>query len=141
MKRVARVEDIREWLDCEKALYYTGGDKRWLRDGIMWQRLIGPEDSKDLIFGVARLDPGQIHLLHHHEGASELYYVLEGSGRFTLDEEIINGTPRCRSTALLPCRSPSRDVSGWIDLHVLGSPCSRFLLAPLTERRRSLHVF
>ena len=93
VKRVARVEDIREWLDCEKALYYNGGDKRWLRDGIMWKRLIGPEDSKDLIFGIAKLDPGQIHLLHHHEGASELYYVLEGNGKFTLDEEIINGTP------------------------------------------------
>jgi oxalate decarboxylase/phosphoglucose isomerase-like protein (cupin superfamily) len=93
MKRVARVQDIQEWLNCEKATYYTGGDKRWLCDGIIWQRLIGPEDSKDLIFGIAKLDPAQIHLLHHHEGASELYYVLEGSGKFTLDDEIISGNP------------------------------------------------
>jgi oxalate decarboxylase/phosphoglucose isomerase-like protein (cupin superfamily) len=93
MKRVARVEDIKEWFDCEKAVYYTGGDKRWLRDKIVWQRLIGPEDSKDLIFGIAKLDPGQIHLLHHHEGASELYYVLKGMGKFTVDEEVVDGSP------------------------------------------------
>jgi oxalate decarboxylase/phosphoglucose isomerase-like protein (cupin superfamily) len=93
MKRVARIEDIKEWLDCEKATYYTGGDKRWLRDGIIWQRLIGPGDSQDLIFGIAKLDPGKIHLLHHHEGASELYYVLKGKGKFTVDEEVFDATP------------------------------------------------
>lgn len=93
MKRVARIQDIQEWLNCEKANYYTGGDKRWLRDGLEWHRLIDPEVSKDLILGVARLEPGQVHLLHHHDNAAELYYVSEGTGKFTLDDEIVNGTP------------------------------------------------
>lgn len=32
MKRVAHVQDIREWFNCEKTTYYAGGDIRWLRD-------------------------------------------------------------------------------------------------------------
>jgi len=92
-KRWARVEDIEAWLDCEKAIYYTGGDKHWLRDGLKWQRLIGPDDSDDLIFGIGKLDPGQIHLLHHHEDAPELYFVLDGRGKFTVDGEVVEGTP------------------------------------------------
>lgn len=93
MKWVTRIQDIKEWLNCQKADYYTGGDKRWLKDGLEWHRLITPEISKDLIFGVAKLDPGQVHLLHHHDNAAELYYVSEGTGKFTLDDEIIDGTP------------------------------------------------
>jgi oxalate decarboxylase/phosphoglucose isomerase-like protein (cupin superfamily) len=93
MNYVARVQEIREWLRMEKARYYTGGDKRWLRDGLEWHRLIDPDVSDDLIFGVARLEMGQVHLLHHHDNAAELYYVLEGTGLFTLDDETIDGTP------------------------------------------------
>ena len=93
MKHVTRIQDIKEWINTEKATYYTGGDKRWLKDGLEWNRLIDPEVSDDLIFGVAKLEPGEVHLLHHHDNAAELYYVSEGSGKFTLDDEIVNGTP------------------------------------------------
>ena len=95
MKRLGRVEDIKDWINCrsERALYYTGGDKRWFKDGTEWQRLIGPEDSEDLIFGIAKLKPGDIHLLHHHSDAAELYYILEGKGKFTVDDEVFDGYP------------------------------------------------
>ena len=93
MKYFKHVDQIEDWMDTEKAIYYTGGDKRWLRDKLVWQRLFGPDESDDLIFGIAKLPPGEVHLLHHHEDAPELYYVLKGHGIFTVDEESQDCTP------------------------------------------------
>lgn len=87
MKYFKHVDEITEWMDTEKAAYYTGGDKRWLADKLKWQRLFGPSDSDDLIFGIAKLPPGEIHLPHYHPDASELYYVLAGYGLFTVAKE------------------------------------------------------
>ena len=87
MKYFSRMDDIKKWYTTESALYYTGGDKRWLRDKIRWQRLVGPEDSNNLIFGIAELDPGETHLLHKHSDAAELYLVLEGEGLFRVNDE------------------------------------------------------
>jgi len=92
-KRWDRVENISEWFDMENAVYYHGGDKRWLSDKIRWQRLIGSEDTEDMIFGIAEIDPGEYHLLHYHEDCSECYFVLEGRAKFRIDDEVIDGTP------------------------------------------------
>lgn len=87
MNYFKHVDKIDDWMDMEKAVYYTGGDKRWLRDKLVWQRLFGPDDTDDLIFGIAKLPPGEEHILHHHDDAPELYYVLEGHGLFTVDDQ------------------------------------------------------
>jgi oxalate decarboxylase/phosphoglucose isomerase-like protein (cupin superfamily) len=93
MKYFKHVDEIEDWMDTEKAVYYTGGDRKWLKDKLIWQRLFGPEDSNDLIFGIAKLPPGEEHLLHHHEDAPELYFVLEGRGVFMVNEEVRDCTP------------------------------------------------
>jgi len=93
MKFVGRIQDIQEWLTPGKAHYYSKGDERWLEDGLRFHRIVGPQNSEDLVFGVAKLEPGEVHLLHHHDDASELYYVVEGEGKFTLDDDIVNGVP------------------------------------------------
>ena len=43
--------------------------------------------SKHLICGLNCFEPGQIQKAHAHAGADKLYYVLEGSGEFSLGEE------------------------------------------------------
>ena len=87
MQYFKHVDEIKDWNDTEKALYYTGGNKRWLKDKLIWQRLFGPEESDDLIFGIAKLPPGEGHLLHHHDDAPELYFILEGRGIFAVNDE------------------------------------------------------
>jgi mannose-6-phosphate isomerase-like protein (cupin superfamily) len=93
MKYFKHVDEIEDWMDMEKAVYYTGGDRRWLADKLIWQRLFGPDDTDDLIFGIAKLAPGEEHILHHHEDAPELYFVLEGRGLFTVNEEVRDCSP------------------------------------------------
>jgi mannose-6-phosphate isomerase-like protein (cupin superfamily) len=39
--------------------------------------------------GIFRLEPGEYHPLHHHEGVAELYYVTEGSGAITVGDEVV----------------------------------------------------
>jgi mannose-6-phosphate isomerase-like protein (cupin superfamily) len=51
------------------------------------------EGSNGLQFGIAELDPGDIHYLHHHEKEAEFYYVVSGSAKVTVDEEEIAATP------------------------------------------------
>ncbi|MBW1714038.1 MAG: cupin domain-containing protein [Deltaproteobacteria bacterium] len=87
MKYFRHAGEITDWMDTRKAVYYTGGDERWLADKLKWQRLFGPSESEDLIFGIAKLPPGEIHLPHHHPDAPELYYVLEGQGLFRVAGE------------------------------------------------------
>ena len=59
---------------------------------------------------------GEVHLLHHHPHADEWYYVIEGSARFTVGDEVIRGEP---GTAMfLPAGVPHRiDNDGAERLH------------------------
>lgn len=53
-----------------------------------WKSLIDKEKgSKDIALGIGWLGPGEVHLLHHHEKASEFYYILEGTGIITVADE------------------------------------------------------
>jgi len=64
------------------------------KDEGRWKSLIDKEKgSKDLSLGIGWLRPGEVHLLHHHEDASEFYYVLEGSGTITVGDEVAKATP------------------------------------------------
>ncbi len=44
-------------------------------------------DSPHLFYDVYCLMPGQSQKVHAHEDSDKIYYVLEGSGRFTVGEE------------------------------------------------------
>jgi quercetin dioxygenase-like cupin family protein len=43
-------------------------------------------ESERLMVGLNAFEPGQVHELHSHQGMDKLYYVLEGEGRFLLEE-------------------------------------------------------
>jgi mannose-6-phosphate isomerase-like protein (cupin superfamily) len=44
-------------------------------------------DSPYLFYDAYCLLPGQGQKLHAHEGSDKIYYVLEGTGRFTVGDE------------------------------------------------------
>lgn len=44
-------------------------------------------ESPRLFYDVYCLLPGQAQKVHAHEGSDKVYYVLEGTGRFTVGEE------------------------------------------------------
>ncbi|QIN80659.1 cupin domain-containing protein [Rubrobacter marinus] len=44
-------------------------------------------DSPHLFYDLYCLLPGQAQKVHAHEGSDKVYYVLEGTGRFTVGDE------------------------------------------------------
>ena len=49
--------------------------------------------GQHMMIGLNCLEPGQTQKIHAHDGAEKFYFVLEGSGLFTLaDEEKVAGT-------------------------------------------------
>jgi len=44
-------------------------------------------DSPHLFYDTYCLRPGQAQKVHAHEGSDKVYYVLRGTGRFTVAEE------------------------------------------------------
>jgi mannose-6-phosphate isomerase-like protein (cupin superfamily) len=44
-------------------------------------------DSERLFYDVYCLLPGQAQKVHAHESSDKVYYVLEGTGRFTVGDE------------------------------------------------------
>ena len=65
-----------------------------------------PRDSgtfKDLIsertgtlelgLGIGWLQPGEMHISHHHPDIAEFYYVLEGSAEITVEGEAVQAVP------------------------------------------------
>ena len=65
------------------------------------EQLVG---SQRLMVGLAWLVPGEVHLLHHHPHADEWYYVVRGSARFRVGDEVVHGTPG--STLWIPASVP-----------------------------------
>jgi mannose-6-phosphate isomerase-like protein (cupin superfamily) len=47
-------------------------------------------DSPHLFYDAYCLLPGQSQKIHAHEGSDKVYYVLRGTGRFTVGEEEID---------------------------------------------------
>jgi len=72
------------------------------------QRLIDQDvlaDGKcEFAVGIYRLEPHQLHPLHLHTAAAEFYYVVAGRARFTVGDEVIDGTPG--TTIYLPIGLP-----------------------------------
>ena len=46
-----------------------------------------------MMVGVNCLEKNQVQQVHAHEGADKVYFVLEGRGLFTIDEEQIEAGP------------------------------------------------
>src|SRR5512147_824772 len=46
-----------------------------------------------LLIGLNCLEPGQVQPVHDHAGQDKFYYVIEGSGLFTVGEETIEAGP------------------------------------------------
>lgn len=44
--------------------------------------------GKYLMIGLNCLEPGQIQTVHEHAGQDKFYYVIEGTGHFTVGEDI-----------------------------------------------------
>lgn len=44
-------------------------------------------DSPHLFYDLYCLLPGQTQKVHAHEGSDKVYYVIEGTGRFTIGDE------------------------------------------------------
>lgn len=86
IQRVTRLEDEPLRMNSE-----TLGNSK---DQGCWKSLIDREKgSQDLSLGIGWLKPGEVHLLHHHEEASEFYYIIEGSGTITVADETVKATP------------------------------------------------
>lgn len=64
---------------------------------LKWQDHVGSAPAKfykttlwqaeHVLVGLNCLEPGQTQAVHAHEGADKFYFVLEGSGRFTIGDE------------------------------------------------------
>ena len=62
-----------------------------------WQEHAGSQPEKfykttlwsgeHVMVGLNCLEPGQTQKVHAHDGADKFYFVLEGSGRFTVGDE------------------------------------------------------
>jgi quercetin dioxygenase-like cupin family protein len=62
-----------------------------------WQEFAGSQPEKfykttlwsaeHLMVGLNCLEPGQTQKVHAHDGADKFYFVLEGSGRFSVGDE------------------------------------------------------
>jgi quercetin dioxygenase-like cupin family protein len=62
-----------------------------------WQDYVGAQLEKfykttlwqggQVMVGLNCLEPGQTQTIHAHDGAEKFYFVLEGSGRFTVGDE------------------------------------------------------
>jgi len=49
--------------------------------------------SRDLYLGIGWLQPGEIHLSHHHIRESEFYFVVEGSPTVTVGDKTETMSP------------------------------------------------
>ncbi|HEX5192762.1 MAG TPA: cupin domain-containing protein [Solirubrobacteraceae bacterium] len=67
----------------------AGGDPR--DQGRMAELISRELTGADFMVGVAWLSPGDVHLLHHHPHADEWYYVIAGSGIFTVGDRQVRG--------------------------------------------------
>ncbi|MBD0371433.1 MAG: cupin domain-containing protein [Pyrinomonadaceae bacterium] len=60
---------------------HVGVQKEKFYKTTLWQ-------GEHLMLGMNCLEPGQQQQAHAHDGADKFYFVLEGSGRFTVGNEV-----------------------------------------------------
>ena len=59
---------------------HVGAQAEKFYKATLWQ-------GERLMIGLNCLEPGQTQTIHAHGGADKFYFVLEGSGRFTVGDE------------------------------------------------------
>ena len=59
---------------------HTGSQPEKFYKTTLWQ-------GEHAMAGLNCLEPGQVQKVHAHDGADKFYFVVEGSGRFTVDDE------------------------------------------------------
>ena len=67
--------------------------KRWPMDKTEIRYLISEQISPDLSFGIAKLESGGVHLLHHHRKEAEVYYIIKGRAKVILNTEQVEVCP------------------------------------------------
>jgi quercetin dioxygenase-like cupin family protein len=60
---------------------FTGANPEKFFKNTLWK-------GEHVMVGVNCLEPNQTQPVHAHDGADKFYFVLEGSGRFTVGEEV-----------------------------------------------------
>jgi mannose-6-phosphate isomerase-like protein (cupin superfamily) len=50
-------------------------------------------DSSDLMLGIGRLAPREVHVMHHHPDSSEFYFVMSGSGKIIIENRMVEARP------------------------------------------------
>ena len=49
--------------------------------------------AAQLMIGLNCLEPGQVQSVHSHRDQAKFYYVIEGTGSFTVGEEVVEAGP------------------------------------------------
>ncbi len=78
---VTKLEDVKGWETLSGDAYQ--------RSQLRWKTFVSRElvGSGNMSFGLAVLDPGRVHGVHHHPHANEFYYVLVGLAKVTLGDK------------------------------------------------------
>lgn len=86
-------QTYREMSDPDDPVHKRGGGS--VKDEGRWKPLVFPETVGEakITMGIYSLKPGEVHPLHYHDTAAEFYYVLAGSGAFTLGDKVVRGEP------------------------------------------------
>ncbi|MEM1944957.1 MAG: cupin domain-containing protein [Candidatus Caldarchaeum sp.] len=90
---------IHPWEIASWQYGYKSAPEVWPDDRIRVKLLFEEkiDGSRGLRIGIAELDSGDIHYMHHHEKEAEFYYVLHGKGKIIVDDETI---PACPGTCV-----------------------------------------
>jgi mannose-6-phosphate isomerase-like protein (cupin superfamily) len=75
--------------------YESLSPEAWPRDQCRWKYLVSKDvcGATDLLMGICVLDPGGVHLRHHHPRRSEFYYVLSGRAPVTVGDQTVDARP------------------------------------------------
>lgn len=128
IRKVIKLGEVQSW--------QRYGDRK-SGDDTEWKTLISEEvnGSKDLLFGICRLQPGGTHLSHCHKKESELYYVIKGRAKVTIDEMEVDADA---GTAIyMPAGTTHKVVNDgnetWIAAYAYNFPSSKKLTYEWTE--------
>ncbi|MBN1291843.1 MAG: cupin domain-containing protein [Candidatus Latescibacteria bacterium] len=96
------------WVQLDKSLLHEASNSHDGKGTILFRRLWNPDsfDSKFYVFSHAIILSGSSIGYHQHNTREEIYYVLEGSGRYTVNDS----TFTVGKGDALPCRI--HDVHG-----------------------------
>lgn len=87
MKYIRHIDDVEAIRNSD----LPGADPR--DSGIFKDLISENTGALELGLGIGWLQPGEMHILHHHPDIAEFYYVLEGSAEMTVEDETVRAIP------------------------------------------------